>query len=102
MRISLMFNGLEKFFSNSRLKVGDKVYPIVDVRLYKGKIFITGMRDLTEDFMHGYPDRPHTIMEYPYKYATDLIYEIRTDKGFGPAEQYFKEINEKVVYALEN
>lgn len=72
--------------TNEDLQVGDKVYPISHGRTKDGK-YEHEYFDF-RDFMSGYPDEPHTILDLHH--SDDKGYEIRTDMGYGPREKYFK------------
>ena len=72
--------------TNEGLKVGDKVFPISF-----GKTTGNKYKHMYFDFNEcvcGYPEDPHTILDLHH--SEDKAYEIRTDKGYGPRESYFK------------
>jgi hypothetical protein len=92
MKLSLMYNGEPRFFTNEGVCSGDKTYPLVWTRLHNDdEVYVTGIVELTDTHMHGYPDDPHIILDTNYSSCGDKMYAFRTDKGFGPREQYFKE-----------
>lgn len=72
--------------TNDGLSVGDAVFPISWGR-------ITGKKYAHHEFCFkpsctGFPDEPHTILDMHH--SDDKGYEVRTDKGYGPRETYFK------------
>jgi hypothetical protein len=76
----------EYFLSNQNLKVGDKVFPLLAGYTKGGTYYVSDIR--TEDFMTGFPNDPHTIKDLHH--SDYKPYQIRTDKGYGVAEIYFK------------
>lgn len=96
MKVEITHNDITYHLTNSGLKVGDKVFPVSEGHTKDGKYIHTGIW-LTEYFtngqlMCGLPDEPHTIQDLDY--SDDKAYQIRTDKEFGPVEEYFKIIKQ--------
>ena len=93
-------NGEFFTFTNEDLKIGDKVFPLLDGWSHGGKWYMTGLsfkHDLDHDAFSIFActgwrrnekrREPHTIMDF---YVEDGLRRIRTDKGYSPAEVYFK------------
>ena len=101
MKIGKHLNGIRYTLSNDDLQVGDKVYPIGRGYVTKGE-FILGELDF-RDFMSGFPDEPHTILDLNYDNGRQgKAYQVRTDMGFSPIESYYKIIKkEKQVKPFE-
>jgi len=74
--------------TNEDLQVGDKVFPISWGRV-KGDKYEHEYFDF-RDHACGYPNAPHTIIDLHH--SEDKAYEVRTDKGYGPREKYFKNV----------
>jgi len=89
MKLCYYIHERDKFFSNENLSIGDRVFPLLWGMRHKGEYYASKILMLGEEHMHGYPDRPHTIKEF---YTTDGVAMIRTDRGYSPAYEYFKEI----------
>ena len=88
-------NGEYHLFTNSKLKIGDKVFPLANGIQIDGEHYINNF-DIycgDEDFhilaITGWPSEPHTILEF---YKENGIKYIQTDKGYSPAKVYFKHI----------
>lgn len=75
--------------TNKDLKVGDKVFPMTH-GYTQGKTYYVFEVD-TSLACSGWPSEPHTILDLHH--SDDKGYEIRTDKGYGPREKYFKLID---------
>jgi len=84
------YKGKKYKFSNKNLKVGDKVFPISDGFISDNKKYYHEKFDF-RDFMCGFPDEPHTIIDL--EYSKEKSYQVRTDYGYSPIECYFKIIN---------
>ena len=94
-------NGGVYTFTNEGLKVGDKVFPLVDGWSHKGEWYVTGLsfkHDLDHDAFSIFActgwrrtenkRKPHTIKRFDHPAGEpERIY---TDKGYGPAQCYFK------------
>ena len=87
MKTEKFHNNIRYTLSNEDLKIGDKVYPIAKGRCLDNGDWILHNFDY-RDFMSGFPDEPHTILNL--KYSDYKPYEIQTDKGYGPIESYYK------------
>lgn len=86
MIIQHTYKDIDYILTNENLKEGDKVFPISRGRSY-GDTHIHYEYDF-RDFMSGFPDEPHTIVNM--KYSDYKPYEVHTDHGFGPRELYYK------------
>lgn len=81
------------FLTNEGLKVGDEVFPIVSAFHEKGRLFVTDIIRTHEDdpfnvdACTGWPLCPHIIRDF---YKKEGLSWIHTDKGYSPAEVYFK------------
>lgn len=81
-------------FSNEHLKQGDKVYPISIGHLEsKGNACDNKLMYVHDYFNYGrhssgFPDAPHII--HDLRFSSDKAYEVLTNVGYGPVEQYFK------------
>lgn len=98
MRIAIPKGSGEFYtFSNEDLKVGDKVFPLVDGWSHNGRWHMTGLSFKGKDVFstlactgwrkNESKREPHTIREF---YFEDGLRHVRTDKGYGNAEVYFK------------
>ena len=77
--------------SNDNLKVEDKVFPIGKGRV-NGNNFHFYEFDWNK-YSSSFPDDPHTIINLHYLSGGKSFYkpyEVQTDKGWSPAESYFK------------
>lgn len=83
-------NGTSGFLllSNKDLKVGDQVFPLTQGYNDGKNYFVINI--VTNPALTGWPNNPHTILDLAH--SESKPYEIRTDKGFGPRESYFKKI----------
>lgn len=84
------FHGKTYIFSNKNLKEGDKVFPISNGFIGDDKKYYHQEFDFRK-IISGFPNEPHIILNL--KYSNYKPYEIRTNKGYGPIESYFKIIN---------
>lgn len=103
MNIVLYKNG-EHLLTNEGLKLGDHVFPLVDGLRRNGKFYVAGLPDPDDSAYTllactGFPSEPHTITEF---YQDAGIPCIRTDKGYSPAECYFKTIEETPIELTES
>ena len=78
--------------SNEGLSVGDEVFPLVEGYSLGDKFFITDMiRSSDEPFRvvacTGWPSEPHIIVDF---YQNQGLQWVRTNKGYGNIERYFK------------
>ena len=87
MLVEKYLNGTRYTLSNEGLAVGDEVYPIARGRSLEDGGWILHEFDYSES-CSGFPDEPHVIVDLDY--STYKPYQIRTDHGYGPIEQYFK------------
>ena len=99
MKIEKVHNKIRYTLSNENLKVSDEVFPIARGRCLDdddGWI----LHDLDfRDFMSGFPDDPHIIMDLNYDNGKQgKAYQVRTDNGYSPIECYYKivKIEEKI------
>jgi len=87
MKVEHIHEGKRYVFSDEGIVAGTAVFPIANGRINSDNEFV--FHDFTfEDYMTGFPDEPHTILDT--KYSTYKPYEVRTDHGFGPIEKYFR------------
>jgi hypothetical protein len=92
MEIEQTHNKIRYTLSNENLKVTDEVFPIGRGRIKDDGTFI--LRELDyRDFMCGFPDNPHTILDL--RHSDYKPYEIRTDHGYSPIECYYKIIKKE-------
>lgn len=87
MIIEKIQNGTIYTLSNENLNPGDKVYPIARGRITPENSFILHELDY-RDFISGWPNDPHIVKDTSY--SDYKPYQIRTDKGYGPIEKYYK------------
>lgn len=87
MKIEKYHDEIRYTLSNENLQVGDKVFPIARGRCTEDGGWILHGFDF-RDFMSGFPDKPHTIMNL--KHSDYKPEEVRTDYGYSPIECYFK------------
>jgi hypothetical protein len=96
MKLKVTYNGITYHLTNSGLKVGDEVFPISEGHIDEDNKYVHTGIWLTEYFdgslMSGLPDDPHIIEDLHH--SDDKAYEVRTQKGFGPIEEYFKIIGQ--------
>jgi hypothetical protein len=86
MKTYIIYDKIKYHLSNENLQINDKVYPIARGRCQED-IWVLLKYDFRE-FMSGFPDDPHIIKDLNYSdYKPE---QIRTDKGFGPIETYYK------------
>jgi len=79
--------------TNDDLQVGDKVYPIG--RGYcKDDVFYFCQID-HNPVSSGWPDSPHRIESL--NHSESKPYQVRTSRGYGPCESYFKLIGHNSV-----
>jgi len=86
MNITHTHQGKDYHLTNENLEVGDETFPISNGR-------VTGDTYKHEYFNFnpvccGFPDEPHIIVDL--KHSDSKAYQIRTQRGYGPAEEYFK------------
>jgi hypothetical protein len=90
MKIEKVHNKIRYTLSNENLKVGDGVFPIANGRCLDDGGWILHDLDF-RDFMSGFPDEPHIIMDLNYDNGRQgKPYQVRTDKGYSPIECYYK------------
>lgn len=87
LEIEKYYEGKRYKLTNKGLRVGDKVFPIARGRTFDDGGWILHELDF-KDYSTGFPNDPHTIIDL--KYSDYKPYEIKTDKGYGPREQYCK------------
>lgn len=86
-------NGLRYTLSNEGLKINDEVFPIA-----RGRCLDDGSWILHDfDYDYDFPNDPHKILDMHH--ANYKAYQIRTDKGYGPIESYYKiiKVEEQIV-----
>ncbi len=91
MKLEITHNDITYHLTNFELKVGDEVFPASVGHLENDKYIHTGIwlsKYFDGELMCGLPGDPHTILDL--NYSDDKPYQVRTDKGFGPIELYFK------------
>lgn len=98
MKVEKHYKGIRYTLSNENLQQGDKVYPIARGRVIANIDWMLCDFDYSES-CSGFPNEPHTILNL--KHSDYKPYEIQTDFGFGPVEQYFK-IIKKEKQIVEN
>lgn len=87
-----------KLFLCSRdVQVGDKVFPFI--RGHMDDVIVSPFHPKvywdTRDFISGYPDEPHTVLDLNHtKNECNDAYKIRTDMGYGSIGRYIKIIGE--------
>ena len=87
MLIEKYFDGIRYTLSNEDLKVEDQVFPIANGRCTCDGGWI--LHEIIKDWVpSGFPDDPHTILDL--KHSDYKPYQIRTDRGYGPIEKYYK------------
>lgn len=72
--------------TNEGLAVGDKVFPLTSGWTNGRKYYV--LRVTTDLTSSGWPSDPHTILDL--NHGGSKSHEVRTDKGYGPRECYFK------------
>lgn len=87
MKIEKVYRLKRYTLSNDNLKVGNKVFPIVNGRCTDNGEFILHDLDF-RNFISGFPNQPHTILNL--KHSDYKPQEVRTDFGYSPVECYFK------------
>jgi hypothetical protein len=92
MKIAIKKNDGWDFLTNEGLVVGDEVFPMVYGYHTNGQFFVIGIFDRMYDLDQvlactGYPSEPHTIKDF---YEQEGLQWVHTDKGYSPAEKYFK------------
>ena len=90
MQTTKNYKGNQYTLSNENLSNGDQVFPISNGTTKDGTY--KHERFDFRDFMSGWPDEPHTILNTNHdpKYKP---YQTRTSHGYGPIEMYFKVIS---------
>jgi hypothetical protein len=103
MKIEKVHNNIRYTLSNENLQVSDEVYPVANGRCLDDGGWILHEFDF-RDFMSGFPDEPHIIMDLNYDNGSQgKVYQVRTDKGYSPIERYYKTIKmEEHVKVSEN
>jgi hypothetical protein len=93
MDVEIVYEDVRYRLSNKNLKVGDLVYPITNGRTLDDGEYLLHNID-SRDFMSGFPTEPHTILDL--NHSDYKPYEIRTDKGYGPVDQYYTIIKKEI------
>lgn len=82
--------------TNEGLCVGDKVFPCVGGYHSNGKFYVVYIRttEVLQDpdwvlACTGWPSEPHVVEEF---YSHEGLLHIKTNRGYSPAEVYFKVI----------
>ena len=95
-------NGVYPKLTNEGIRVGDEVFPCISGYQMDGQFYVMDINTTrhwnTPEMMlacTGWPSEPHTVVEF-YNDESGLRY-IRTDKGYSPAEVYFKVIKQEVT-----
>ena len=93
MRFLMDFDGKRYLLSNEDLKVGDKTFPLTEGQTINGEYYVRNIRnpktDRFFDACTSFPHDPH-IIENLHHNDDFKPYEVRTNKGYGPREKYFK------------
>ena len=89
MKIQHKHKGVDYILTNENLQVGDKVYPIGwGCAAESGYIHY---KFEWKSSMSGFPNEPHIIEDRHYmNHKEGDPYEIRTNHGYGPSQQYYK------------
>jgi hypothetical protein len=93
MIVEHYFENIRYTLSNDNLEVEDEVYPIAQGRCTDDNEFML-YQFRYEHHMSGFPDKPHIIEDLNYD-SSYKPYQIRTDKGYGPIEKYYKIIKKE-------
>jgi hypothetical protein len=100
MKVIHKYHGKTYTLSNENLQNGDKVYPISSGKSNSEKFTYEHWGFEWRNFMTGWISEPHTIKDIHY--SSYKPYEVHTDHGFGPVEEYFKIIQcSNVVKGVE-
>ena len=90
MIVEKVHNGIRYTLSNENLNVNDEVFPIAWGRCVDNNQWI--LHEIDYDHS-GFPDEPHIITNL--NYSDYKPYQVSTDFGYGPIEQYFKIIKKE-------
>jgi hypothetical protein len=88
-----------RLLTNEGLKVGDKVFPLVQSYHTAGKLFVVSIPRFEKDDPYsvsactGWPDEPHTILDF---YSQDGLQWVHTNAGYSPVGVYFKDITDEI------
>lgn len=87
MKVETVHEGIRYTLSNEGLKTNDKAFPIAFGRCLDNDGWI--LHGFTfEDYCTGFPNDPHTLIDL--KYSDYKPEQVRTNKGFGPIEIYYR------------
>lgn len=102
MKLRMTIGDVDYYLSNENLEIGDKVFPLVSGIIEDGEYFVIQiLNPITDNFMHGLrTNEPHTIESLSH--SKSKSYEVRTDRGFGPMESYFKIVKTKKLKIVTN
>lgn len=107
MEIEKYLDGYRYTLTNENLQKGDRVYSIVSGRVREDGTFIISDIEFVSKYQKdfntsGFPADPAIIENL--KHSDYKPYEVRTDKGYGPIETYFKikTIEERIVTHRES
>jgi len=92
MKTTHVYQHILYTLSNEDLKVGDETFP-VSAGISKDDVYIHERFEFAR-YMSGFPNDPHIIKDLHHN-DQYKPYEIRTNQGYGPKEQYFKIISKK-------
>ena len=86
MRIAIP-KGIGQFhlLTNTELQSGDRVFPMTHGWNDGVFYYVVG---LNRPEISGFPNDPHIILDL--QYSESKSYEVKTDRGYGPRESYFK------------
>ncbi len=100
MKVTHRYHNKIYTLSNENLQNGDKVYPISEGKCNTEKFIYEHWGFEWRNFMTGWISEPHTIKDIHY--SDYKPYEVHTDHGFGPIEEYFKIIQcSQVINGVE-
>ena len=104
MKIYVRNSTVSALMTNEGLQVGDKVFPMTHGLSRNGEYYLAGLYSWDgdrDDFSilacTGFPSEPHTILEFGQDTSTGGTPYLRTDKGYGPSESYFKMLETKEI-----
>ncbi len=91
MKIEKVFEGIRYRLSNENLKVGDKVFSILNGRTLSDGTYLLHNVNFKES-CSGFPNEYHTIKEI---ITTETPNRVITDMGYSPIDVYFKIIKKE-------
>ena len=95
MKIVIFKNNNRYKFTNENIEIGDEVFPLVSGWHEDSTFYISHIENYEDEFrmlaLTGWPSEPHTVLKFEKEKNEPLA--IITDKGYSPAECYFKQLN---------